>query len=73
MKNKKVKLFVILISTMFFIVMFCCGASSDSDYENYEKHYVRYTSGPPSKPLEYYDVLRQNRIKINFSSQMDLK
>lgn len=66
------KLFVILISTMFFIIMFWGGASSVSDYENYEKHYVRYTSGPPSKPLEYYDVLRQNRIKINFSNQMDL-
>ena len=66
MKNKSVKLLVILISAMFFIVVFCGGVSSKKDYEEYEKHYVRYTSGPPSTPLDNNEFIRQSRIKIKF-------
>ena len=66
MKNNKVKVLVIVISAMFFIVMFCGGAISNNDYEDYEKHYIRYTSGPPSKPLEYDDVIKQSQIRIKF-------
>ena len=67
MKNNKVKGLVIVISAMFFIVMFCGGAISNNDYEDYEKYYIRYTSGPPSKPLEYDDVIQQSRIRIHVS------
>ena len=59
MKNNKVKGLVIVISAMFFIVMFCGGAISNNGYEDYEKYYIRYTSGPPSEPLEYDDVIQQ--------------
>ena len=72
MKNDKAKGLVIVISAMFFIVVFCGGAVSNNDYEDYEKYYIRYTSGPPSKPLEYDDVIQQSRIRIHVSSVYEM-
>ena len=70
MKNKFVKWLVILISAMFFIVVFSGGVSSNTDYEDYEKHYVRYTSGPPSTPLDYNELIRQSRINTKLPSKI---
>jgi len=72
MRNKIVKWVVILISAMFFLVLLCGAATSNKDYENYEKNYVRYTSGPPSNPLDYREFIRQSGIKLKFSGKINL-